>query len=388
MEKDYLKRRFKDEAVAIYSIEGVTEESSIKRYVISTSDTRNMMNFPEIINCDFTGLMRNGIINALKGLNHLENLSSISSKSVNVYHILRGGLNFQMRDTLRKAFGYKWHSSSYISSQRVKEGKQFTISEDTYRKFQIPDRATIYSADIVASGASLDNSLLYLEKYLEAQNLEIRNFVFITIGCVKAEEVLIKWDRKFREVHPDYEKTILVYLEGRFALGQEDTPLENVLFDTDLLKNYKLGALLSPEFEHSQFEKMVTGLEGCAIYDGGKKAFEPIQHIMDLLEFWEKQKAMAERKGLPLWDEYNARFPLDMYLSAPGSLEPGTPELLKERKSAYWQGVTDREYSRLFNRFKWLWSSQRMADSRKPGSLLEICDKKISYLESLTGAID
>ncbi len=374
---DYLVRKFKDETAAIYSIEREGKPAGIRRYVISTRDTRNMMNFPEIINCDFTTLMRNGITNALKSLNHLEKLSVINSRSVNVYHILRGGLNFQLRDVLRKAFGYKWHSSSYISSQRVKEGVGFVISEDTYRKFEVPDNATVYSADIVASGASLDNSLVYLEKYMETKKLKLKNFVFITIGGKRAEEVLSKWDKRFREVHPGYEKTILIYLEGRFALGSPSTPIKNVLPDTDLLRNYKLGALLSPEFEHSQFEKMIIALEGCAIYDGGKKAFEPVNHIVDVLEFWEKQEKYAREDNVSLWDEYNARFPLDMYMGVSSYRE------LKENKEKYWKGVGDDEYRRLYNRFSWLWSDERIESSKKPGSLKGVCEKKILYLNSL-----
>lgn len=382
-EKEFLVRRFKDETAAIYSIESESRVSAIHRYIVSTRDTRNMMNFPEIINCDFTGLMRNGITNALKSLNHLEKLSLINSRNVNVYHILRGGLNFQIRDVLRKAFGYKWHSSSYISSQRVKEGVEFVISDDAYRKFEVPDNATVYSADIVASGASLDNSLVYLEKYMENKNLELNNFVFITIGGKRAEEVLEKWDRRFRKTHPHYERTVLVYLEGRFALGGVQTPLENVLPDTDLLRNYKLGALLSPEFEHSQFEKMIIPLEGCVIYDGGKKAFEPVNHIIDVLEFWEKQRDYARKKKTSLWQEYNTRFPLDMYMEDSDTSKIGTPELLHEHKKEYWRGVPVDEYERLLNRFKWLWSEDRIEAARRPGTLLEVCEKKIQYLNSL-----
>ncbi len=384
MEKDdYLVRKFKDETAAIYSIENTEKKSTLNRYVVSTRDTRNMMNFPEIINCDFTTLMRNGLTNAFKSLNHLEKLSVINSRNVNVYHILRGGLNFQLRDVLRKAFGYKWHSSSYISSQRVKEGVEFVISEDAYRKFEVPDNATVYSADIVASGASLDNSLVYLQKYMETNNLKLKNFVFLTIGGSRAEEVLERWDRRFREANPGYEKTIMIYLEGRFALGSTATPIKNVLPDTDLLRNYKLGALLSPEFEHSQFEKMIIALEGCAIYDGGKKAFEPINHIIDVLEFWEKLDAYAKEEHVSLWDEYNARFPLDMYLA----IEDGTINFsytrFKEQKEKYWKGVPDEEYQRIYNRFNWLWSEDRIKSSMKKGSLKGVCEKKILYLNSL-----
>ena len=387
MKGDFLKRIFKDEAVSLYSIKSSTNVSVLKRYVVSTSDTRNMLNFPEIVNSDFTDLMRNGVTNTLKVLNNIEHLSRISSKNVNVYHILRGGLNFQVRNSLLKAFGYKWHSSSYITSQRLEKDGEFSVSEDSYRKFQIPDNATIYSADIVASGVSLDNSLQYLDNYLISKKLKLKNFIFVTIGCSNAEKVLEKWDRIFKEHHPEYERTILIYLEGRFALGAKDTPLFNVLPNTDLLKNYKLGALITPEYENSQFEKMIIPIEACAIYDGGKKSFEPVNHIIDILDFWEKQKNTAIEKNVSLWSEYNSRFPLDMYLEKNGTDPSDNYLVLKEKKEDYWHGVSDLEYKQLFDKFRWLWSDARINRAKKDGSLVSTCSKKISYLKSLLEAI-
>jgi hypothetical protein len=387
MSVEFLKRQFKDEAVSLYSIENIEKDSVLHRYVVSTSDTRNMLNFPEIVNSDFTDLMKNGVTNTFKVLNSFENLSRISSKNVNVYHILRGGLNFQVRNALQKAFGYKWHSSSYITSQRFEENGEFSISDDSYRKFQIPENASIYSADIVASGASLDNSLHYLDNYLTSKKINFKNFFFVTIGGIKAEQVLEKWDKIFKKNYPEYERTVLIYLEGRFALGANNLPLNNVLINTDLLKNYKFGSLISPEYEISQFEKMIIPLEGCVIYDGGKKSFEPVKHIIDILEFWEKQEKSAKNQNLSLWEEYNARFALDMYLD-PETLEPSSTYLgLKNGKEEYWQGVSDLEYKRLFDKFRWLWSDTRIKRAKEKGSLISTCQKKINYLKSLLEAI-
>ena len=346
-----------------------------------------MLNFPEIVNSDFTNLMKNGLTNTLKGLNNISHLSSISSKQVNVYHILRGGLNFEVRNALHKAFGYKWHSSSYISSQRHEENGEFAIADDSYRKFQIPDNATVYSADIVASGASLDNSLHFLDSYMTTEKLKIKNFVFITIGCSKAEDVLEKWDAIFKKNHPEYEKTILIYLEGRFALGNKKLPLFNVLPNTDLLKNYKFGALLTPEYEFSQFEKMIIPLEACSIYDGGKKSFEPVQHIMDILDFWEKQERSAIGQNLSLWNEYNSRFPLDMYLPLETMKVEDNYYNLKKGKEEFWQGISDLEYKQLFDKFRWLWSDSRISRAKVNGSLAGTCHKKINYLKSLMEVI-
>lgn len=378
-----LVRRFKDEAVAVYEIESSRKSQDFIRYIVSTRDIRDLMNHPEIINCDFTDLLQNGVTNALKGVNILERLSSIDSKSVNVYHILRGGLNFKVREALRKAFGYKWHSSSYISSQRVLSKGKYEISEDYYRKFLVPDQATVYTADIVASGVSLHNGMDYINNFMTSQARQLRNMVFITIGCHEAENVLLKWHKCFKKRFPDYNKTIIIYLEGRFALADQNTPLHNFLFHTDLLKNYKLSALLTPEFEHSQFDRMIIGLEACAIYDGGKKGFEPQNHIKDVLGFWNKQLDTAKREKLTLWQEYNKRFPLDMYFQDMVLLKKGSSKLLRKNKATLWAGLKQSEYDKLFKKFDWLWSNDRIKSAQEPDSLLHVCEKKIKYLQSL-----
>ncbi|MFH1414959.1 MAG: hypothetical protein ABIH89_02600 [Elusimicrobiota bacterium] len=381
-----LIRKYKDESAAVYRIDnGSNAETDIRSYAVSTRETRDLMNYPEIVNIDFTEKMRNGVTTALKGLNHLEKLSSINSQNVNIFHILRGGLNFQLSSALNKAYGYKWHSSSYISSQRIlKEGK-FEIAEDLYRKFIVPDQATIYTADIVASGVSLDNSLKYLDAYMDSKGYAIKNFIFFTIGCGEALRVLKKWHARFLEKYPDYERTILCYLEGKFALAGSETPLSNVIPDTDLLKNYKYDALLTPEFEHSQFEKMMTAMEACVIYDGGKKGFEPANHIKDILGFWEKQLGTAQEKNLSVWEEYTARFPLDHYFENIIELKPGSPEILKKNKEQFWQGLEEDEYEKLFYRFNWLWDKRRLQQASQPGSFSQVCRKKIKYLQSLLG---
>jgi len=128
---------------------------------------------------------------------------------------------------------------------------------------------------------------------------------------------------------------------------------------------------------------MIIGLEACVIYDGGKKGFEPINHIKDILEFWTKQLEYAEGNGVSLWEEYNARFPLDMYFEDINSLKAGRPELLEKKKSVYWTNISSNEYRALYSRFKWLWTDERINASIKKGSFVPVCRKKINYLRSL-----
>lgn len=379
-----LVRKFKDESSSVYKLTG-DDAGNVIQYVVSTRDTRDLMNYPEIVSVSFREKMRNGVTAALKGINHLENLSSINSKKVNVFHILRGALNFELVSALNKAFGFKWHSSSYISSQRVLKEGSFEISDDLYRKFVVPDNATLYSSDIVASGVSFDNSLKYLDAYIESMNYSIKNLVFITIGCREGAQVLKKWDDIFRNKYPQYEKTIICYLEGRFALASSETPIENSMPETDLLRSSDLGALITPEFEYSQFEKVMIALEACVIYDGGKKGFEPLNHIREILSFWEKQRDYALSDDISLWKEYNLRLPLEDYFSDFSNLRLGDAGLLGEKRLSVWEGVDSIEYEKLFSGFRWLWDDEGIKKAQEEKSLARVCTKKINYLRTLLG---
>ena len=106
-----------------------------------------------------------------------------------------------------------------------------------------------------------------------------------------------------------------------------------------------------------------------------------------MLEFWEKQRAYALAEEVLIWDEYNRRFPVDMYFREMSTLKAGGPEILADHKRALWEGVTPEEYARLYHRFKWLWTDERIRAATAPGSLRTVCDKKINYLESLVSDV-
>ena len=72
-----------------------------------------------------------------------------------------------------------------------------------------------------------------------------------------------------------------------------------------------------------------------------------------------------------------------MYFTESGKQKKGSPGLLQEKKSSYWQGLREGEYSKLYKKFEWLWSDQRVEAARIPGSFAQVCEKKIKYLKSL-----
>ena len=383
MVQEVLRKRFKNEAVAVYDIVSSEEEPSspLNRYVISTNGTRNLINFPEILNRNFTDEMVRGLTYGLVGIDRLENLSTISSKHVNVFHLLRGSLNFRLVRALRDAFGYKWHSSSFVSSQRVKIGEEWDVEDDAYRKFVIPDKPTIYVGDIVATGVSIDNALKYLSRYCIQRQIDLQNFVLVTIGCKRIEPVLERWHRVFKERFSSYDRSIVIYLEGRFGLASPQSNLRVLHPETDLLRQVEAGSLHTPEFEFSQFQKTEVPLEGCVIYDGGKKSFEPMNHFEEIRSFWQAQHQWARAEDAVLWEEYNQRFSLRDYFADFDAGILGSPEALAEARLRMWRGLEEEDYERLFRRFEWFWTPARIQAAQQPGSFAPVCLKKLVNLE-------
>lgn len=211
-----------------------------------------------------------------------------------VVNILRGGLNFGLREALHEAHGWNVHATSFLSAQRAKsaEGDDWHITENAYRKFPLPRNDTsLVIGDVVATGTSLAYALDTLVENAQKMSAGLKRIIFFTFGGPKALEVLEAVDEKCRGLFPNYEGTALIYLEGQFTVPDRSTPLSVKLPGTDLLR---YGATMSAAFVESQYEDPAFPLERCVIYDAGSRAFAPEEYISDVLGYWQQVKALAQ----------------------------------------------------------------------------------------------
>jgi len=253
----------------------------IQRYVVSTPHTREILNKPEIFGFEFITKLRCGVYETLKLFSQFD---KYGDKNISVLHFLRGGLNFGLLNMLYNAYGFKRACASFITSQRYKKHENWFIKDDQYRKFALPEDATIFIGDVIATGTTLDNGLEILRQQCLNEGKNIRRLVMMTIGCEMAERILAKYHSVFKN-NFDYEETILIYFEGRFLVPQSKDDFTACIPGTDLIKK---GALLAPEFEKSQNGKITYPLERCVVYDVGARAYEYAVHINDVIEYWKK----------------------------------------------------------------------------------------------------
>lgn len=295
-----------DNQCAIYNIED-GRESNVQRLVVSTPETRAICNDPLVLGIDYTRKLQNACSKVIGGLQQ-QGAIELEEEETIVFNILRGGLNFGLREAISDAFDWNKIGSSFISAQRArvsKDSEDWHIIESAYKKVYMPDVAQIVVGDVVATGTSLKHGLKALIEQAEINQTHLKSILFFTIGGPKTEEILEEIDALCRRRFPEYEKTTLCYIEGRFIVPSPDTSLTIKITGTDLIRS---GALMAPEFEESQYENPTYPIERCVIYDAGSRAFWVPEYVDDVQHYWTQNLKLAEQ-GMSYQELLVERYP-------------------------------------------------------------------------------
>lgn len=367
---------------SIYSLCG---ESVLKRYIASTNETKSILNKPEIVGQEFRQKLMTGISKILKYMPE-DFKKNFDEKHVDVLHFLRGGLNFGLMEALNKAYKFNNHSASFMSSERKKQEGKWRIKDDQYSKLSVQPSSTVFIGDIVATGITLKAGLakLYehtsgeenlpaivkdylfqgIEEKQSKQKIPLKGLVFFTIGCENLEKILETYHHLFCEAFKEYKDTYVVYLEGRFKLASEADNLKIRIVDTDLLR---YPALLSPEFELSQYSSLAYPLERCVVYDGGSRSFNVKKHITEVIEYWKE----LSKEDMILEEALKERWPEEEYVTK--------KEFIKAKKSK-WQGISNKMLDEIYAAYQKRWNNHFGEKASATGSLRKFCTQRIVRL--------
>ena len=272
-------------------------------YIATSPGTRAICNDPAVYGLDYTNKLRKTCADVLRAFSGL-----FTEREAVVVNILRGGLNFGLREALGEAFGWNAHTTCFMSAQRARDDgnpENWHITENSYKKVYFPGRATLVIGDVVATGTSLRYGLHEFLATAHQQKVDVRNLVFFTFGGPKAGEILAEVDAHCRRIFPNYGRTILVYLEGRFTCPDASTPLTIRLTGTDLVR---WNSLMAPEFVESQYENPLYPIERCIIYDAGSRAFWTREYLEDVMGYWRQNLELA-RGGMTFEELVRERMP-------------------------------------------------------------------------------
>ncbi len=294
-----LKTINQSEDISIYKIES-NFPKEIDRYIISTPETRDICNKPEVLGVEYTEKLKTAVAKSLK---HFKDILT-NEENICVFNFLRGSLNFHIREALNIAFNFNKHNTSFMSSQRFKEDGRWGVKENMYRKLNFPKPTTLLIGDVVATGVTMQEGINLIYEEVKKADSELKDIIFFTIGCHKIEKVFenilpkLKTFKNFNKVH-------IIYFEGKFKLVDSKTELKIGIPGTDLIRK---DCLLSPEFEQSQLNSLSFPLERCTIYDAGSRSFQIKEYREEVLNYWGKTLELANN-GFTLKQALEERLP-------------------------------------------------------------------------------
>ncbi len=265
----------------------------VRRFVASTPETRAICNDPFLVGIEYTNALKKACSTSLKAISPTLPFPLVETHTT-ILHILRGGLNFGLREAFNEAFGWNRHFSAFISAQRARNSgnlEDWHITENSYRKVYLGPKANIVFGDVVATGTSLEFAINQLLEIVEKEGVSVNSVLFFTIGGIRSEEILLSVDKTCRKRFSDYLGSAVVYFEGRFGIAFPETRLRIKIPGTDLLRK---EGLLAPEFIESQYQRPSFPLERCAIYDAGSRAFWLPEYLEDVWDYWEQNLWLAK----------------------------------------------------------------------------------------------
>jgi uracil phosphoribosyltransferase len=303
---DKIELLSKTDRCSLYEVKA-DESLPIRRFLASTPETRHICNDPFVCGVTYTRDLKNSCCSVLSALKSVDAFN-IKERETTVLHILRGGLNFGIREALCEAFSWNAHSSAFISAQRARSSvnpDDWYITENMYNKVYLPEIASVVFADVVASGTSLLYALKQLFSLAETQKVSLRSIVFFTLGGKRSEEIIAEVDQMCRSQFSSYSSSSVVYFEGRFEVAGSESKQRIRYTGTDLLRT---NSLLTPEFVESQYGNPSYPIERCVIYDAGSRAFWLSEYFHDVADYWEKVMKLA-RDGMTFSQLVAERFP-------------------------------------------------------------------------------
>jgi hypothetical protein len=277
-----------DESCALYQRPG----DEIRELVCTTPETRAICNDPFVCGVDYTQRLRAACARLFQVL-AARRVWEFADSRIVVLNILRGGLNFGLREALHESVGCRYHNSAFVSAQRARSSanpKDWVITEDAYQKLSLRGSTDLVFGDVVATGTSLEHAVARVVATAVRQHASIDSILFLTIGSTRSSAILRKLVRRCRERFPGFRAAAVVYFEGVFQKATVDTAMSVKIEGTDLLRT---GGVLAPEFLASQYESPSYPIERCTIYDAGSRAFDLAEYFADVRGYWQANLALA-----------------------------------------------------------------------------------------------
>lgn len=247
-------------------------------YIVSQKESRNLITHPELMGLDVHNSLLPATADFLSFFQKQDRLGNI-----NILNILRGGLNFPIEQSCALLQAAQ-PTVSFVTSERMTIGENISLQMKYQKLIPITD-ATIIVGDIIASGSTLRNVIVYMADYYDDCGKMPRNIIVFTIGTFHTLSTIQSLDKFLRQKWPSFEGIIPVFYEGIFNVYDNSgiTKLNTVGLDF-----YLADAFILPQLRFSYFDQPSAIFEKCVIYDGGDRRFNPTAHMNLICNYWHR----------------------------------------------------------------------------------------------------
>ena len=294
-----LKPLFKEGDISFGELEGSFKN---RYYVLSDPKIAKLLNSPEVVGFDVYKALLPATSAALRYFDEQHFLHP-----VNIFTILRGALNYPMEESCYSQ-GIPVHDISFLSCERVFNGKLITGLDTRYAKLAVVPDGTLLLGDIIASGDTLVHCLGHMLQHYKQNDAQLKNIIAFTIGGTRAVEIAEEMTEKIRRWWPDFEGFSVVFYGGMFSCYENAGVAGIQIKNIDFYWGEK--GVVDPEYRKITLSQRDPIFEKCIIYDGGARRYEIYEHVQEVLEYWEAIRErsdkidifelLAERLGHPL----------------------------------------------------------------------------------------
>ena len=270
-----LEQVFLEDEVSLFRLKA---DYKNRYYIVSDPKITKLLNSPEVIGYDVHKAM---VPTTVKTLKYLDSQSLLHP--LNIFNILRGALNFPMEESSYLG-GLKVHNISFLSCERVFQGKEVTGLDARYSKLTTVDKGTLLIGDIIASGDTFTHCIKYVLQHYKQNDVSLKNIVYFTIGGKRGIELAENLTDEIRKFWPNFEGIIGIFYGGIFDCYETKGVIG---FQRPMIDFYWGDGIVDPYYRRTTLEATDRIFEKCIIYDGGARRFEIDEHIAEVTEYWE-----------------------------------------------------------------------------------------------------
>lgn len=292
---------------------------AINQYlIVSHEASRELMRSPEVVGFDAYLALLEPTTETLRFL-----LTKGLSSRVNIFTILRGGLNYPLEECCHRV-GMQVDNIDFFSCERVFDGNNIVGLDIRYEKVAAAQDCTLLIGDIFASGSTFAHCFRHLVSELDREGGCLRRVIFFTVGGTRLLSLAESLTEEMRELWPGFEGFTCIFYEGLFSVYEDHGCTGVNRPEVDF--GWQHG-VVSPEFRRCVLTDDDALYEKCIIYDGGARRYTIPEHYDEVVEYWESilqvadttsmEALTAEKLGYVQPTDYDSWLALTHYAALP-----------------------------------------------------------------------